>query len=305
MNQELVEYIKQQTSLSVSKNKITDILLGQGWQQAELDEAFAAAEGASNAAASKISQEETDPGAADDFEEETPSGGSKKKIILIGGITLVLILAIGGILAFTGGSKKQDKPVVQNPVAENNVQPAQEDNKNPAGNGATNEVDKPAIDNSSLIAAAEALSKTITPPTGWQLRQGIIHNRPLVGYFKPTVEGTGENALTENISITAENIKNAGAESEADYLAKSKSSLATSMQNYKTIVEKPVTLSDGSNATLISSSSTRDGNAIRGMQLFAFKNGVAYVITGVVMASNWDAEKDMLGAAVLSFKFPE
>jgi len=107
MNQELVEYIKQQTSLSVSKNKITDILLGQGWQQAELDEAFAAAEGASNAAASKISQEETDPGAADDFEEETPSGGSKKKIILIGGITLVLILAIGGILAFTGGSKNK------------------------------------------------------------------------------------------------------------------------------------------------------------------------------------------------------
>ena len=45
MNQELIDYIKQQMNLNVSKNKIADVLLGQGWQQPELDEAFAAAEG--------------------------------------------------------------------------------------------------------------------------------------------------------------------------------------------------------------------------------------------------------------------
>jgi len=77
------------------------------------------------------------------------------------------------------------------------------------------------------------------------------------------------------------------------------------MPDYKLITEKKVKLSDGSEATLIGSSSTRDGNAIRSMQLFAFKNGVAYIVTGMTLASNWEAEKDMLGAAVLSFKFPE
>jgi hypothetical protein len=45
MNKELVDYIKQQLSLSVSKNKIADILLEQGWHQAEIDEAFLDAEG--------------------------------------------------------------------------------------------------------------------------------------------------------------------------------------------------------------------------------------------------------------------
>lgn len=302
MNQELVEYIKQQTSLNVSKNKITDVLLGQGWQQAELDEAFAAAEGASKAATNKISYEESDSEPADDLGEDEPTGGSKKKMILIGGITLILVLVVGGVLAFMSG-KKEEKPVVQNPITENNPQPVQENNTTPTEGGTTDA--KVAVNNSILIDAANALSKTITPPTGWELRQGIVHERPLVGYFKPMVEGTSENPVTENISVTAETLKDAGVEKDADYLAKSKSALATSMKDYKVTAEKTVTLSDGSSATLIGSTSTRDGNAIRGMQLFAFKDGVAYVVTGVVLASNWDAEKDMLGAAVLSFKFPE
>ncbi|HNU96517.1 MAG TPA: hypothetical protein PKH95_03845, partial [Candidatus Magasanikbacteria bacterium] len=45
MNKELVDYIKQQSSGGVSKNKVTEVLLEQGWHQTEIDEAFADAEG--------------------------------------------------------------------------------------------------------------------------------------------------------------------------------------------------------------------------------------------------------------------
>jgi hypothetical protein len=305
MNQELVEYIKQQTSLNVSKNKITDVLLGQGWQQAELDEAFNAAEGASKAAENKISYEEEGLDVVDDSGEGA-SGDPKKKLIIAGGITLVLVLLVGGILAFTsGGGKKEEKPADQKPVTENNAKPAEENNGQTPEVQETTVIEKPAVDNTALITAAEKLSKTVTAPAGWELRQGIINGRPLVGYFKPAPEGTGENALTENVSITAESLKAANIATEADYLAKSKSALATSLKDYKVTVEKTVKLSDGTGATLIGSSSTQNGNPIRSIQLFTFKDGAAYVVTGVVLASNWEAEKDMLGAAVLSFKFPE
>jgi hypothetical protein len=38
--------------------------------------------------------------------------------------------------------------------------------------------------------------------------------------------------------------------------------------------------------------------------LLAVKGDYVYVVTGVVLASNWNIEKDMIGAAVMSFKFP-
>lgn len=303
MNQELVEYIKQQTSLNVSKNKITDVLLGQGWQQAELDEAFAAAESAGKEV-NNIDYEAADTEAANDFGGEN-EGGSKKKLLMIVGITLVLVLAVAGILAFKSGDNKSNTETAvtetETTQSSEEVQPA-----SPAETEETAEtLKKPAVDNTILITAAEKLSKTITPPVGWELRQGIVHDRPLVAYFKPANEGAGDKAFAEYISITAESLGAAGIASEADYMTKSKSDLAKSMQNYKVTNEKPVTLSDGTAATLIGASSTKDGNAVRSIQLFAFKDGAVYVITGVVPGADWDAEKDMLGAAILSFKFPE
>ncbi len=300
MNQELVEYIKQQTSLNVSKNKITDVLLGQGWQQAELDEAFAAAEGASREANS-ISYEPADTGTMDDIGNED-EGGSKKKMVMIIGITLVLVLAVVGILAFNSGDNKSDTEMLS---TETEATRLDEETQPAAPEETVATLEKPAVDNTVLITAAEKLSQTITPPAGWELRQGIVHDRPLVGYFKPAEERTGNTAFTEYISITAESLSAAGIASEADYMTKSKNDLVKSMQDYKVTNEKPVTLSDGTAATLIGASSTKDGNAIRSIQLFTFKDGAAFVVTGVVSGSNWDAEKDMLGAAILSFKFPE
>lgn len=51
MNQQLVNYIRQQFKAGEEKQAIMDILLAQGWKQNDLDEAFALVEGEQSAAA--------------------------------------------------------------------------------------------------------------------------------------------------------------------------------------------------------------------------------------------------------------
>jgi len=80
------------------------------------------------------------------------------------------------------------------------------------------------VDNTALINAAEILLKTITPPTDWQPRQGIVNEKPLVGYFKPVVEGTKEHPVTENVTVTAQALQDAKVDSEEAYIEKAKQS---------------------------------------------------------------------------------
>jgi hypothetical protein len=309
MNQELVDYIKQQMSLNVSKNKITDVLLGQGWQQPELDEAFTAAEGVANAAA-KSFYDDPDPGIKEDIAGDAPRGGTNKKMMLIGVVTLVVVLAIGGILILSsqGG---EEKPSIKDPVIEVSEEPAAGeagvtvDNNEPANDSGFGK-QTPVVDNTAVISSVARLEDAITFPAGWELREGVKNNRPTVGYFKPEAEkdASGKEIFTEYISITQDSIKASGATDAVDYLTKSKADLTANITDFKISNEKSVVLGDGTSATLIGGSYTDEGIAKRSMQLFVFKGDEAYVITGFVLASNWEAEKDMLGAAVLSFKVP-
>jgi len=312
MNQELVDYIKQQISLSVSKNKITDVLLGQGWQQPELDEAFAAAEGAASAAA-KVSYDSSEPAVEEGVASEGAPGGINRKMILIGAITLVILLGGGGVLMLTSSQgakeqspvaeKKTEIPVVTEPVEGGSSVTVDGEAKtgNDVGFG-----QEPAIDNTSLIKAAAILKETVTPPAGWVLREGFKNNLLSVGYFKPEAEkdSAGKVIFEEYLLVTLDNLKTANVANVGDYITKSKTALETGIKDFKVTAEKDVTLADGSAGKLIGCSYTDEGNAARCMQLIASKGDEVYVITAFVLASNWEAEKDMLGAAVMSFKFP-
>jgi hypothetical protein len=92
---------------------------------------------------------------------------------------------------------------------------------------------------------------------------------------------------------------------EEEYLAKVRGLLQSDLENYKTLSERKINLSDGSPATLIESSFTQREMAVRSVQLYAAKDNRIYILSGVVLAKNWDAEKDIIEAAVMSFKFPE
>jgi len=291
MNKELVEYIQQQLSLSVSKNKIIDVLLEQGWHQAEIDEAFLDAEGAAIRGGQDFSGDASLAPARD-------GGGSGKKILLVAGLgALAMLIVVAAVLAITSGRDNSKKPAVIAPVEPevvNNDTPVVEDEPAPA---AQNQIDP------ALLADISRLEQTITPPAGWTSRQGVMSYRPMAAFFKPEWEkdAAGNNLFNENISVVRDNLLS----DEKDYVAKAKTVLQTNMTDYKIISERKVNLPDGSSATLLGGSFTQNDLAMKNMQLYASKNGRIYIITGVTLAKNWDAEKDMIGAAVMSFRFPE
>ncbi len=292
MNKELVDYIKQQLSLSVSKNKITEILLEQGWHQSEIDEAFLDAEGGAIRAAQEISGGEE----SNDYVQNDDAGG--KKLLLFAGLGALAMLIVTAIaVSFLGksgddGKKQADLPVQNVPDVSDSsaVEPeapaAEEDQIDPA-----------------LLAEISMLEKAVVPPAGWASRQGVVSYRPLAVFFKPEFEkdAAGKNVFNENISIVRDGLLNG----QSEYIAKAKAALLGKMSDYKILSDREVNLADGSPAILIGGSFTQNGLAMKNMQLYAFKDSKAYIITGITLAQNWDAEKDMIGAAVMSFEFPK
>lgn len=299
MNKELVDYIKQQMNINVSKNKITDILLKQGWHQSEIDEAFLAADGGG-----KMAQEndggDYGGGQSDDFGREEGGSRPARKIIFIAVSALAVLAIIAGIMIFPNlGSDKQN--------SDNNATTAV-DAILPDANATTSQAaagEQQKIDDATLTAIKEFKS-LIQPPAGWVAREGTIRTRPLVAFFKPVPEkdNAGKAVFNENISITRDNLAAVGVTDAAGYIAKSKTTLQSNIQGYKMLSERKAKLSDGTEATLINSSFAQNGLELKNTQMFVFKNSDVYIITGVALASNWDSEKDMIGMALLSFKFP-
>jgi len=282
MNKELVDYIKQQSSGGVSKNKVTEVLLEQGWHQTEIDEAFADAEGV----AGGMVQTESSAAVA--------AGTGGKKNLLIAAVTLlILVLVFAVAVSFMGkGEKKEGSSLPENQEA-----PAEEGSQSETAGTDEDQVD-PAI-----IAEISQLEKSITPPAGWIVRQGMVNYRPMAIFFKPEAEKdeNGDKVINEYVNVIRDNLLN----NANDYVEKAKAAWQAKNVGYNLINERKVNLSDGSEAVLITGSFTQNGAEIKNMQLYAGKGDLMYIVSGFVLAKNWDAEKDMIGAAVMSFKFPE
>jgi len=299
MNQELVDYIKQQRNISVSKNKIINVLLEQGWHQSEIDEAFAAADGDGGMAKNNGSGE----GKFADFEPTEGSGGGNRKMIIyaICGVAVLAILAVAVIFVSIGG--KKDTVDVPNNAVNNNAAAtdnAADDSQKKAEDLAQAQVD------AAMVSAINKLEASIQPPAGWTVREGMVRERPLAVFFKPTVEknSSGKSVFNENISISQDVFKSVNVADAAGYIAKAKSTIESTVKGYKIVSEKKVKLSDGTEATLITGTYTQNELALKNTQLYAFKGDNVYVVTGIVLESNWAKEKDMIGTSILSFKFP-
>jgi len=288
MNKELVDYIKQQLSVSVSRNKIVDILLEQGWHQAEIDEAFAAVEGNAIREDGGMPRENGFDGAVGG------DGGRNKKILLAAGAAVLVLAMIFAVAAsFMGKGEKKEAA----PLPEDQKPPVAESSQNETVVAEEDQIDPAVIDEISR------LEQTITPPSGWTSRQAVMSYRPMALFFKPEQEkdDAGNKIFNEVVNIVRDNLLS----KEEEYLAKAKGLLQSEIENYKSLSERKINLSDGSPATLIEGSFTQKEMAVRSMQLYAAKDNRIYILSGVVLAKNWDAEKDVIGAALMSFKFPE
>lgn len=294
MNKELVDYIKQQLSLSVSKNKIADILLEQGWHQAEIDEAFLDAEGGAIRDGGGVSGQNFN-----DYGRENVPGG--KKLLLVAGLGAVAMLILAAIAVSFFGSSDQGQKQAGLPPDNSETEAlapevSQSEESNQEAASGENQADP------ALLAEVAKLEKTVTAPAGWTSRQGIMSSRPLVVFSKPESEKNenGDNIFIENINIVRDNLTI----TESEYVARAKEALKSNVGDYKIISERKVSLADGTAATLIGGSFVQNKIAMKNMQLYAAKNSKIYIITGVVLEKNWDAEKDLIGAAVMSFQFP-
>ncbi len=283
MNKELVDYVKQQTAAGAAKNKIADILSRQGWHKTEIDEAFAQAQ-AGGADFSGV-----------DLSEDGQGGSNRKIILWVAGGLAALAAAIG-IIVLVSGPKNEELPIAQEQTLPADQNAAAQNNAN-----AQAEQTDPVV-----LAAINGLAGSITAPSGWQVKKGTISLRPLAVYFKPTLEkdSAGKDIFQENISVTQDSLSQVEAADSAAYMAKAKAGLVEEISDYKILTERKVKLADGSEATLTDASFTQNGVPLRNRQLLAFKGDNVYVVTGVTVAANWEKEKDMMGAAVMSFKFP-
>lgn len=298
MNKELVDYIKQQIEINVPKNKITSILLKQGWHQSEIDDAFLAAGAGINSPEGSGAGGFED-GGFDDPDQDKNGVGSSRKMIFTVAVALAVLAIIAGIVVFSPfGDKKEE------------TAPSGAGTTTDAGAGDT-AANQPAAGEETEVGAEvltliKELKTSIQPPSGWVAREGTIRSRPLAAFFKavPEKDSSGKTIFNENISVTLDNFGSAGVGDGAAYIAKSKTTLQAKIENYKMLTERKVNLGDGSEATLINSSFTQNGLDLKNMQMFAVKNDNVYIVTGVALASNWDKEKDMIGMAIMSFKFP-
>ncbi|MFZ3074030.1 MAG: DcrB-related protein [Minisyncoccales bacterium] len=299
MNKELVDYIKQQTEINVPKNKITNILLKQGWHQSEIDDAFlASGAGIDNSEVSAGGGFED--GRFDDPDQDKNGFGSSQKMLFAVAGVLAVLAIIAGIAVFSPlGDKKEETAPSGAGTTTTDLGAGDAAVNQPAG-GEEAEVD------TAVLTSIEELETSIQPPFGWVAREGTIRSRPLAAFFKAVSEkdSYGKTIFNENISVTLDNFASAGVSDEAAYIAKSKTTLQEKIENYKMLTESKVSLGDGSEATMINSSFTQNGLDLKNMQMFAVKNDNVYIITGVALASNWDKEKDMIGMAIMSFKFP-
>ena len=168
--------------------------------------------------------------------------------------------------------------------------------------GETAGADKDQAD-PAILAEAAQLGQTITPPPGWTFRQDVVRYRPMALFYKPEAErdGNGKKIFNENVNIIRDNLLS----KEEEYLAKAKGLSQRELENYESLSERRVNLSDGTAATLIELSFVQNGLTVRSVQLYAAKGNKIYILTSVILAKNWDDEKEMVTAAVMSFKFPE
>ena len=112
INQQLLDYIKQQLQQGASRDNITNDLISQGWQQSDVNEGFSSIENFSSNQASSPQSFSTLP--------QQPEKNTKKTLLAI--ISIIGVLAIGGGV-FGYFYLKNTGTETENPKVTENISP--------------------------------------------------------------------------------------------------------------------------------------------------------------------------------------
>lgn len=138
----------------------------------------------------------------------------------------------------------------------------------------------------------------INPPTGWSIDQSG-QSGALAIFSNPKTDQDGSNQFVANINIVSESAKGLDLDS---YVENTKKQLPISLTNYQSTENKKLTLEEIP-TQFIGGTFAQEKLNLRNLQLILIKDNVAYIITGTALASTWDQYKDMFESMFQTFSF--
>jgi len=328
VNQQLLDYIKQQLQQGVSREIITNNLISQGWQQSDVNDAFSQATGQN---ISMQGSANFDTGDASKNGKATtglvmgiigliawfiPIIGAPITIIgLIFGIkglkslkrgvaiTGIVLCSIGLLATIVNASMGAYHGVTgQNYFNKFFNQGGQEleSGGQPAPQQAQQQITPQSPTPDTL--EKQAYSNTqygfkISAPKGWRVDDSGQFGT-LVFFLNTQTDQEGENPFSANISIISESAQGYDLDS---YVSVTKDLLLKLLQNYKSTDNRKVTVS-GTQAQIIGGTVVQGVFHSRNLQLIVIKDGQAYVVTGTVLESTWNQYKDLIESSLLTFE---
>ncbi len=296
VNQQLTDYILQQTANGYSHDVIRDRLLESGWNAEEINEAFI-----------NINQEAkpvyeaapaTETVKKDIIETPVQKTGSgikpveKRQMRSPNTLAILIVIAVmAGLLGL--GTLFIYRTAKENIMGEKNTgqnvfNPSVETSE-PVGK-TINSQDK------SLYTSINN-DFHIQKPTDWVM--DISSNSGILVSFKNRTPDGGEaDRLTATIDVVREKIPNITLES---YVSKSKDVLKSSFDNMIFIKQDYVSINNKP-GYLLESTYDRGAYHLHILQLIAENNGMGYVVTATSLDSVWSKYKDLFRSTLLSFE---
>lgn len=154
------------------------------------------------------------------------------------------------------------------------------------------------VDATALATPFTTASSTfsIQFPEGWQTQDGGQFGA-VVFAVNPVPSEDGKAKFATNMNVTTEVIKSGTLD---DYLSATLEALPKFLTNYKTTVDKTLTVG-GVSARLIGGTFSQGELKLQNLQLITIKDGAAYVVTATSLESAWDQYKDILEASLMTF----
>ncbi len=324
VNQQILDYIKQQLQQGNSKETISSNLLSQGWQQQDVSEAFSQATGQNIAAQGN----ENNLSVGDATKNGKATTGlvlgiiglvawfipiigapitiiglifsikglkSLKHGVAIAGIVLssiglfatIVNASIGSYQGATGQNWFVNKFQNQK-TQDETIQPKQQPT-------ATQTTTPDTLEKQAYSNIQHGFK--INPPKGWRVDESGQFGT-LVIFFNTSTDQEGANPFGANINIISESTQGLNLN---DYVAATKEALPKLLQNYKSTEDKSVSI-NGMQAKMIGGTFIQGVFHLRNFQLIAVKNGKAYIVTGTVLNSTWDTYKDLIESSLLTFE---
>jgi len=140
---------------------------------------------------------------------------------------------------------------------------------------------------------------SMCPPVGWKTDDSGIMGTLI---FFSSWDGVDAQQAHKaaNINIVCEPAQDLDLDG---YIAAAKELYPKVVKTYEVVAEEKLDLKDDKAVLLQGIITLGDDQKVHNAQLITIKNGTAYVVTGAVLADNWDEHKDTLIAAIKSFSF--